>query len=168
MHHEIRAVNDYESWGFDMPDGMDTSGDLGFNLDNILGDSGFDDTSDTQLAQIPGDINTENTVDNSQDDQTWKMDKIPEVKDLQPEYEEYNPEKSLKSSKKGSSYLKIDDFNDRLGPGLKVSDDPSQENDWSPSFTDDRNGGPGIAAGRMNLGWNAQFEGPQMIWNLEN
>lgn len=179
-HHEIRAVNDYEVWGFDTfdpPDVTDISRDLDAYLDNTNSfgdsDSSFDDSSDFKVAQMPEGINVENNVDNGLDYQTWNMDKIPEVQNLQPKYqdedyeEDVKPLKNLKGGKK-ASYLRIDYFNNRIAPGLRISDDRSDGNDWSPSFTDERNGGPGIATGGVNLGWSAQFEGPQMIYDFQH
>ena len=180
-HHEIRAVNDYESWGFDLfdsPDSMDTTGDWGSYLDdtNPFGDWGlsFDDPSNFQVAQIPEGINVESPVENSLDDQAWNMDKLPEVQDLQPLYQEdkYQNFQTLKALNDGeqASYLQLDNFNNRIAPSLTVSDETVNGNNWSPAFTDERNGGPGIAAaaGNVNLGWNAQFEGPQMIYDFDH
>lgn len=178
---ELRAVNDYESWGFDTfdpPDITDPSGDLGglFDDTNLPVDSSFnfDDSSNFQLAQATEGVNLEPTVDNSIDYQNWNMDKIPEVQDLQPVYynddEEQNiqPLKTLKSGKK-ASYLRLDNFNNRIAPSLRISDESMNGNDWSSEMTDGRNDGPGIAAANgLNLGWSSQFTGPQMIYDFQH
>lgn len=179
-HRELRAINDYEVWGFDTfdpPDVIDPPGDFSSYFDdtNLFGDSTFnvDDSYNFDLAQATEGINVEPSVDNSIDYQDWSMDKIPEVQNLQPVYHDYDddeyiqPLKTLKSGNK-ASYLRIDNFNQRIAPSLRISDERMDGNDWSPEFTDGRNDGPGIAAGGVNLGWSAQFTGPQMIYNFNS
>ena len=197
MHHEIRAVDEYASWGFDNfgssgntdlfgdlnsnVDSTDSSfGDLGYNFDdsNLYGDSNFnlDDPSTYQLAQIPGDVPLPQSVDNTLDYQSLDMNTVPLVQDLQPAaYEEtYEPNKALKPGKNGASYLNIDGFNDGIAPGMTVAGDRNLEDAWKhqasyePTLWDGWGGGPGIAAGEVNLGWNTHFEGPQMIYDFNH
>ena len=104
--------------------------------------------------------------------QNLNMDTVPMVQDLEPQYEEYQPLKTLKTSKNGPSYLPIDNFNDRLGPEMTVTKDRGQEDAWKmqpmheATFQHGRNGGPGIATDNGILVWNSQFEGPQMVWDF--
>ena len=173
-------MNDYESWGFDTldsPDITDPSGDLGglFDDSNLFADSSFnfDDSSAYQVAQATEGVTVDPTVDNSLNYQDWTMDTIPEVQNLQPVYhgddddDQYiQPLKTLKSGKQ-ASYLRLENFNNRIAPSLRVSDERMDGNDWSPEMTDGRNDGPGIAAGNgVSLGWSSQFTGPQMIYDF--
>lgn len=175
-------MNDYDSWGFDtfdVPGITDPSRDLGglFDGSNLFADSSvnLDDSSNFQLAQATEGVTVEPTVDNSINYQDWTMDKIPAVQDLQPVYhgddddEHYiQPLKTLKSGK-GASYLRLDNFNSRIAPSLRVSDERMDGNDWSSQMTDGRNDGPGIAAGNgVSLGWSAQYSGPQMIYEIQH
>lgn len=184
--HELRAVNDHESWGFDNfdpPDVTDTSGDFDSYLDDttLLGDSDltFDDPSSFQVAQVTGGINVDTPIDNSLDYQNWNMDRIPAVQNLQPKYpvddtddDQYIPEpttiKTLKSGTNKASYLQIDKFNNKIAPKLRMSSESPDTNEWSPGFTDGRNDGPGISSGSLNLGWSSQYSGPQMIYEISH
>lgn len=172
--HELRSVNEYESWGFDTfdaPDNTDPLGDLGSLFDdNDLFAS--DDSSSFQLAQATRGVNVDTTIDNSIEGyQDWNMNKLPEVKDLQPVYHEEDDDdqsnQSLKTLKtgKGASYLRLDNFNNRVAPSLRISDERMDGNDWSASMTDGRNDGPGIAGAKgFNLGWSDHFTGPQLLY----
>lgn len=148
-HHELRAVNDYEVWGldtFDPPDFTDTFGDLSSYFDdtNLFGDSSFnfDDSSNFQLAQATEGVNVDNTVDNSLDYQDLNMNKVPEVQNLQPVYyddgyeQNIQPLKTLKDGKQ-ASYLRLDNFNNRIAPALRISNDRMDGNDWSPRGSTD-------------------------------
>jgi hypothetical protein len=167
IHLEMRSPQESETLGFDSVDSlnsMEGPDDLGSNLDNTPG---------LELAQIPGDVEMDSPAQDNKAYQKWNLDTIPAVQDLTPESEEYQPLKALKG-KKISSYLPIDDFNDRIAPGLTVAKDKGQEDEWKQqpdhevTFSDGSNGGPGIDAGDGggHIVFNSQFGGPQMVWNV--
>lgn len=184
-HHEIRAVDDYQSWGFDdlsslgISDPFEGSDISLADNTNIFANSNLnlDDTSNYQIAQIPGDLPTDTpSADNSQAFQPSNMDTLPLVQDLQPEYEQYQPpsDKALKSGKKGVSYFNLDAFNEGMALNMGVGQDHNLEDAWKeqalhePTFRDGPNGGPGVAAGKIDLGWNTEFSGPQMIYDFQH
>lgn len=117
-------------------------------------------------------MNVDTAVNDIQGYQNLNMETVPMVQDLEPQYEEYQPLKTFKTSKNGPSYLPIDNFNDRLGPEMTVTKDRGQEDAWKiqpmheATFQDGRNGGPGIATDNGIVVWNSHFEGPQMVWDF--
>jgi hypothetical protein len=126
------------------------------------------DASKIQLAQIPGgDLELKTPAIDNKD----AMDTIPSVQDLEPEWEEYKPPKTVKG--KAGSYLQIDYFNDRVAPGMAVAKDRNQEDAHEiqalhePTFSNPRNGGPGIVTEAASLVWNSKVGAPHLVWDWD-